>query len=466
MELLLSMCILAALAWGIVFQRLTGLWGCLLATLVTGTIFGHSFFHLSAFTFDRLLLAFCIVLFVLWLFHGKNQPKLMNSGDYVVAFFVAAMALTTFMHPLQETETSPTSKLLFFFLVPVAMYLLASQIKITERHLRWMFVVFAALGVYLSITAVAEKMDWPWAIFPKYIVNTPQTEFLGRGRGPLLNPSGNGILMSLALSSALVLLLNVKGWQHIAISGLVPVYLLGIVCTMTRCVWLGGVATMLACTTAMMPTRWRVPMLVFMSGFATLGLFVSPSTLMNFKRDKGVSVEYMRQSAELRPILAVVAWKMFQDRPLTGCGTGQYMAVAKNHLSDRNVNMPLERARPYVQHNIFLAMLVENGLVTIIPFCVLLIIWTIWALQLWWSQTIAFEHRQLALVFLGTFIAYLCNGVFQDVLIIPMINSYLFFLAGCLRNSIHQLQPLHVWSGRTERDYSKPHNLHSALTPR
>jgi O-antigen ligase len=254
-----------------------------------------------------------------------------------------------------------------------------------------------------------------------------------------LNPSGNGILIALALSSAMAMLLRCKSWNFKFVLLSIPIYLIGIVCTMTRCAWMGGMAALVACAIAMTPKKWQPRALGFVLTFGIVGMSASANNLLSFKRDKAVSVEQMRQSAELRPILAMVAWRMFQDRPLLGCGTGQYKSVAKHYLYDRNTALPLEKVRPYVQHNIFLALLSENGLLGLVPFCVLLVIWSLWAWRLWHCATVGLEYRQVGLVFFGTLLAYLFNGMFQDVLIVPMINSYLFFLAGCVRNSIAHL---------------------------
>ena len=40
------------------------------------------------------------------------------------------------------------------------------------------------------------------------------------------------------------------------------------------------------------------------------------------------------------------------------------------------------------------------------------------------------EVRTVGMLMIGTFAAYLCNGMFQDVMIIPMVHMFLFFLGG------------------------------------
>lgn len=443
MEALLLPIALACLVWGLVYFRRTGLWGILIGGIIAGTVFGYNFLHVSVVSLDRAVLAISVGLYVVYRVWGYAQPKAWNAGDSMFAGFLGAMVLTTLIHPLSGGAS--LSKLLFFFLVPATAYWVARNLPLNQVTLRWMYIAFAILGVYLSVTSVAEKTEMYWAVFPKYIADPNFTEFFGRGRGPLLNPSGNGVLLTVTLSCALVLPAIERGWTRWMWVSTWPIYMLGIACTMTRCVWMGGAVAMLGILTALCPSRWRVPLLVFAVGIGSMGVIAKSQSLVGFKRDKNVSVEDMKQSAQLRPLLAMIAWKMFQEHPWTGVGTAGYLDNAKYYIQ-RDVDMPLEKARPYVQHNIVLGLLVENGLLGTIPFCAMLAIWSWWGWKVWRTESIAFEMRLLGLVFLGMMAGFWANGMFQDVLIITMINTYLFFWGGCIRNAASQLQPQSRWA--------------------
>ena len=434
MELLLALAIPALLVWAITYVRLAGIAGCMLAALLIGTVFGHPFFHVSVVTFDRLILGGCMSLFAAYQIRRWNQPIRWTNADFAFLFFIAAMLITTMIHPAQGGFTEPASKLLFFFLLPAMAYVIASQITLSPAQLRAAFAGFALLGIYLAATAVAEKMNWQWAIFPRYIASPKYEEFLGRGRGPLLNPAANGILLTLALACAAMIAMWYKQLRRATVLATLPIYLVGILCTLTRSVWLGCAAAIAGLLFTLLPRYLRIPAAMAALSVASLGTFVDVKELLSFKRDRNVSVEQMRESAQLRPILAMVAWKMFSDHPLLGCGTNQYMDHAKLYLSDRNTELQLQKARPYVQHNMFLAMLVENGLIALIPFCVLLFHWSLWSWELWKREHLAIEYRQLGLVSLCLLASYIINGMFHDVLIFPMINMYVFFIAGCVRN--------------------------------
>ena len=440
MELLVLLGVPAMLAWCVVYLRFAGIVGCLIATLLAGTVVGHPFFHVSVITLDRLILGASVALFVGYQIRGWNQPRIWSPADLLFTFFIFALILTTVVNPSAGDRAGPFSKLIFFFLLPAVMYAVGSQVALTPKQLRMMYVSFAVIGMYLALTAVAEKLDWKWAVLPTYISDPKFAEFLGRGRGPLLNPAANGILLTLSLCCGLMPLLWFQGIRQLYVLATVPIYLVGIFCTMTRSVWLGCAVALVSITVAFVPTRWRFALALAVLGCGSLAVLVDVKELLTFKRDRNVTVEQMSESASLRPILAMVAWKMFQDRPLLGCGTNQYLATAKNYLFDRSTNLPLEKVRPYVQHNMFLAMLVENGLIGLIPFCCLLVCWTHWSWQLWNSSQLAIEYRQLGLVSLGLLSTYIVNGLFHDVLIFPMINMYMFFIAGSVRNCALHLQ--------------------------
>ncbi len=86
-----------------------------------------------------------------------------------------------------------------------------------------------------------------WAlVFPRYIVSDAQAEFLGRGRGPFLNPVGNGMFLCAGLFSLLMFWPRVRRYGKVSVLLLTLVYLAGIYCTLTRVVWLAAAGGLLA----------------------------------------------------------------------------------------------------------------------------------------------------------------------------------------------------------------------------
>jgi O-antigen ligase len=290
----------------------------------------------------------------------------------------------------------------------------------------------AVFAAYLCLTAIAETHQ-AWAlVFPNYVGSPEVREFLGRGRGPFLNPAANGIVQVVGLCAALMAWPRLNRPGKLLLLATLPLYAWGIYSTLTRSVWMGAGLALLIVMALVTPRSWRLAVLGTAMLASVAIVAASWEHVGAFKRDKDVSVEDVAESAKLRPILAAVAWRMFLDRPLLGCGYGQYSQESAPYFADRTIDLPLEKARPYVQHNVLLALLTETGLLGMGLFVALLASWTRTAWRLWRTQSAPLWARQMGLLFLTFLCAYLTNGMFHDVSIFSTVNMLLFFLAGAI----------------------------------
>jgi len=425
---------IVALIWGALALRHGGLLAGCLAVILAGSCFGHAFFHVSAgplpITIDRLLLAGLLAVFVVGCRTSLVEPKPVAAADWVLGLLMLALTLSTLTHDWRGDGAQPAATLLFFFGLPVVLYWLARQSQLDQRHLRLLFGFFALFGVYLAGTAIAEKLQLWSLVYPRYIASPAHAEFFGRARGPFLNPVGCGLYLTCGLVSTLFAWPRYGQFGRAAVLSAAALIVLGIYCTLTRSVWLGmglGVVLILALG---VPKNWRLPLFVSLAIGATGLAAIKGSSLASFKRDKDVSVHDMSESAKLRPILATVAWRMFQDRPLWGHGFGQYKHEDMNYWRDTTSNLPLEKAKPYVQHNVFLALLTETGLIGLTLYLTLLGLWTRDAWRLWSCSSRGLVERQVGLLALVVLASHATNGMFHDVSIIPMSNMLLFLIAG------------------------------------
>jgi O-antigen ligase len=421
---------ITGLVWAIVLFRYGDLVAGCLAVLLVGSVFGHAFFHVSVITADRLLIGGLLGTYIVYRRLDLADPKQIEKSDLAVFLFVAVLAFSTLTSNWRLNGTQPLATLLFFFCLPLVMYWIGRQAKLTERSLLTIFGFLAVFAVYLGLTAVAETRQWWALVFPKYIASPSYAEFFGRGRGPYLNPVGCGLYMSAGLFGA------VQWWPRLRVVGrgvvllAAGIILLGVYCTLTRSVWLGAAIGLIMIVGLSIPKSWRIPMVMAIV-IAGLAVGVSKRDKLNkFKRDKDVSVKDMSESVSLRPVLAMVAWKMFLDHPLFGCGFGQYKEHDIEYLDMVVGDLDLEKARPYHQHNVFLAMLSQTGLLGFGAWMIMLGLWTRNAWRLWSSRQAPLWARQHALLFLALLAAYSFNGMFHDVSIISMVNMLLFFVAG------------------------------------
>ncbi len=425
------------LIWGTVVFLRGGLLGGCLAVLLAGTCFSLPFLKIEMgplpLTADRVLLALLVVQYVLWRRWGWADPKPLGKPEILLLAFVGMMTLNTLSFDWQADNCQPVSRLIIFYLMPAAVYWIARQAKISQRALLTVFGCFAVFGIYLALTALAEYFKLWWLVFPPYIVATAtedKLEFIGRGRGPLLNPVGNGILLSVCLGGALMWWPRLNRAGQLALLAIVLLLAAAIYSGMTRSAWMGGFLALALAVGLALPWSWRLPLL---GGGVLAAVLVAAThweSLMAFKRDKTLSAEQTAESVELRPILAMVTWHMFLDRPLFGCGFSQYATEHRNYVSDRSTDMPLERGRDYIPHNVFFSLLTETGLVGLGLFAAMAVFWTRDAWRLWRDAALPLWVRQQGLLTMIALGAYFVNGMFHDVSVVPMANMTLFFLAG------------------------------------
>lgn len=442
---------IAALIWSILFVRKVGLLGGCVMAILMGSCFGYDFMHVDAgpigVTFDRLFVVFLLLTMGIHAWQQQTTHSRWSYRDGLFLLFVGLLVVNAAIVRWSTGDTTGLAKVLFFFVMPSLLYIIVRQSPFDERSLYNVLTTFAWFGLYLSVMSIAEKCGWWSLVFPRYIVTAGYDEFIGRGRGPFLNPAANGIYITLGLCSLVLVWRNCSRSMQLLLIPTAVVFMLGLYCTLTRCAWLGGALAVLIAVAATVPRRWSIAFVA--SSIVAASLFVATqwSSLQAFKRDKHVSVSAMKSSASLRPILAKVTWRMFLDRPFLGYGVGRYLHHYEDYLGDGSDSLPLEQAKGYVPHNIFLAVLVEAGLPVMMLFVLVLVVWAKTALDLARRPDHDSMPRAYGVLFLAVGAAFVVNGMFHDVLIIHMVNHLMFLLAGITQ---------HLVAHRDSRNHALP----------
>jgi O-antigen ligase len=288
------------------------------------------------------------------------------------------------------------------------------------------------VGAYIAVIGFFEARGWYSLVFPRYIGDTKVWEFLGRARGPMMNPSANGIVLTLALSFAVLRAYYGTRLQTMIYGLLSLVILVGVYSTLTRGVWIGAVLAVVAMFWRSTP-RW-VKVLGLMSAviFGSMAAMGLKDQLLNMKRDKNLSAEDSAKSIELRPLLAIVAYEMFKDAPFVGHGFNVYMKASREYIQRPGYDLPLEQALGYMQHNIFLSSLVDTGIIGLAIFAWLLARLARSAWRLGNHERVDPVYRIVGLGMIGSMSGYFLGGMFQDVVVMPMIQLYLLFFSGIL----------------------------------
>jgi O-antigen ligase len=426
--------------------------GCLLVMLA-GTCFSTDFFVLDMgplkLTLDRVLWCVVILQYLVWRWQGWHDPKPLKTSDQWLFLFVGYLALRTFTSDWSSNNSAPLLHLVLWYVMPLGIYWIIRQSNLSRQAVLTVLGCMAAFGAYLAIIVVAEKFEAYWLVYPQYIVTSmadKKAEFVGRGRGPLLNPMGTGILVVACWCAMLLWSSHWRGvWRALVVPWSV-LMAMAVYCSMTRSVWMGAGLAIAVVAGATVPRHWRIPVLGGAMLAAVLVAATNWERIVAFQRDRNLTAKETADSVRVRPVLAAVAWNMFRERPWFGCGFDQYANEHKYFLADRSTDLVLEKVRGMAPHNVFLAMLTETGLVGLALFAGLLVLWARDAWRLWRSPCAPLWARQQGLLFLAVLGAYLANGMFHHVVYVPAIDMLLFLVAGITAG----LQPWAVAStGRT-----------------
>ena len=448
MELVSLLFVIAVVIWGLAICRHFG--GKLvlfhpipvigMLVVLTGSVISSDFWSLRMgplpITIDRILVGVLVCVFLArYLVHIEDRRQV-NRLDFAMIFMIVILTISTVTHDMTLLKNLPPSRLLFFYLMPLAVYGVVRSGLLGTNDLKLISVMFVGLGIYLALTAIAETRGWSALVFPSYILTSEFTEFLGRGRGPFLNPVSNGLFMITGFCCALMWWPTADRFRKIAIAVVAFLLAIGIYCTLTRSVWL---ALIVACAWFIwFPASRRLKMVMMVwSMLAVLALLpLYGDKLLSFKRDKEVTQNQMEKSAQLRPLFAIVAMNMVQDRPFLGCGFGQYSRAKYPYLKDPHSGKPLTSTRGLMQHNIFLAYVTETGLLGLMSLLLVIGMMARASLVVWFNRELPLWPRQFGLLLLTLLSCDMINGMFHDVSIIPMANMLLFFLAGITNNIV------------------------------
>ena len=452
MEVLLLISVIAVAVWSIALLRLPtaaslvkfarGLdpvYVLALIAIVTGIVTGYELMHVKvgplSVTVDRLFVGAMVVLFAACVWMQRESVRPLNRIDLAVIIATLMLGFSVFFtNDFRFRGFTPVSRFLFFHLMPATIYFVVRNVRVGAAEIRLTLGALCVVGSYLAVTAIAETRNAAWLVYPRYIMSPDFPEFLGRGRGPLLNPVSNGVLMVVALYCGLMCWKRDQPRRQIIIAVFSIVMLGGIYATLTRSIW----ATMV-CISGLaiwfrsdQVTRGK---LMIVGTLAGILLFpVIGHKLTSFKRDKEVSVADMEKSAQLRPLFLKVAWRMFQDRPMLGVGLGHYPIEKYPYLQDPTSSSPLSATRGYEQHNVFLAYLTETGLVGTIPLLIMLTLFFRASWRLYHDPDAPEFARRAGGLGCAMAIAYIMNGLFHDVSVIPMAQTMLLFTAGLVTN--------------------------------
>ena len=265
-------------------------------------------------------------------------------------------------------------------------------------------------------------------VFPKYISDPKVGIHFGRARGPMVQAACYGTVLAFCLLAAWTWRPKLSRPGQLLLLATLPLFAGAIYFTYTRSAWGEAVLGLMVVLGLTLRGRWRVGVLGSIAACGLLLAVANWDSLLGFKREQ--SADETRKSAHMRGSFAYASWLMFQDRPLWGCGFGQYRREVLPYLSDRSSDHDLESIRGYVHHNTLLCLLVETGLIGTLVFLGILGGWARAAWQLYRSPQTPPWVKTQAVLLLAVLVTHFCQLMSRDVTYTAIENMVVFFLAG------------------------------------
>ncbi|MFK5582848.1 O-antigen ligase family protein [Ornithinimicrobium sp. LYQ131] len=205
-------------------------------------------------------------------------------------------------------------------LIPFAIYLLAPLVYSTPERRRVLLGGLTLLGGYLGVIALMEGLNLYQWVWPQYIYN-PESPHFGRAGGPARQVASNGLqLMGCGLAAAAFAMDSRRRRESVPALIIAALCLFGTFFTMTRSIWIGVAAGLVAALILDRRTRKLL-------GWGSVGLvsaLLLALLLQPDLRDELNSRLSDSRSAFDRLNANSAAFRVLLARPLEGVGFNQF----------------------------------------------------------------------------------------------------------------------------------------------
>jgi O-antigen ligase len=320
----------------------------------------------------RLVFAFIWIVFLLEVAMGGRRLLPATRTEPVMVLTVAVIMISVY-----TSGNVFMRRILNGFAIPYAMFVVGKNVFHDREGLRKFIFWFAVpLSIYFPINHIFEHFRMTQFVFPKFILSPEiagrEVQWGGRTMGVFLNPAATGMATVSAFVLSLYSLSKLKGvlpritsWF---LTGITPI---AIFFSYTRSVYLGFFLAMAMLLT--MSRKLKLFGLVIIVAIA-LGILGNWSNVTTGERTSGGLAT--RETAVGRLTLLHASLAMFADRPFFGVGFGNFVDYAQPYVAEvRSTVLGYRQSwigHNVSQHNHFLQILTEMGLVGFVP---LVLVW-------------------------------------------------------------------------------------------
>lgn len=415
--------------------ELTGFFNMTVPRLIfLGAIMGYGLYFLLHRRRIRFDLAILWAMLVLVLYVGVN------------------IHLTGWTAQTQEIVAAPYFRFLGSLLLPFVMFFLLYNVGSSEKHIRRALIFITIYGWYalyigyMQWIALHHSPDVRAFIWPSYINDPTFGLMFDRARGAFSIASPQAVFLTVLFFVDMFLLRKITGIYRVALIAQAVLIPAAIFFTGVRSAFVAFIACSFVWT--LMSSRRRfawakagVLVIVLVIGVAVMWERLATS-------DRSAGGVAARGPIVSREILVHRTWEIFKEAPIVGVGFGHF--VDKVYAMERD---PTALAGMYtgvlVQHNLFLNMLAETGVIGLI--LMVIVFWLLFSqsLKLYRklpSDASGFLSREFVVLFWVVMVNYLTDATFRDPLW-DVFSTALFWCFGAyivFCNRLLEAQPIEL----------------------
>ena len=375
---------------------------------------------------DRLALGLLVLTFLFthktpsWARRGRVAEVLL------IAFGCISLVSCYTAGTMSEANNRYVSTIFNFIWIPTALFMVTRRLSLDRSTLQLLLWPILVLGLYLGITGVLEHYDVRSLVYPGYIMEPQLGVHFGRSRGPFLQAAVFGSVLVVILAGGLWYATEFKKpWTWIAmLCMLSSVYF-----SYTRSCWVQlGASLAVLCLRGSGTRRYAF----VLTGVLLVVAFSGVTSKLSFWEDSLFS----RRDGPIddRRNIMHASVRMFLDRPLFGFGYGTFERENDSYF-EQLPGVEL-RGDGEGNHNTFLGLLAELGLVGTVPY-VLALTSMGWACYRLFRMGDGAEPyaREFGLVALAALVGFLVAAQLIDVRFFAFYNALVF----CLTGAAHSL---------------------------
>jgi len=315
-------------------------------------------------------------------------------------------------------------------LVPFVLFAIAPVIFGDRRSRDLLIKTLAVLAIYLGFTAVFEIVGPHALVFPRYILDPSVGIQFGRARGPFVESEADGMTMAMAAFAAGLGLARFRGGWRLVCALACGIAAVGVLLTLTRSVWIGASAAVLAMFILAPALRKFLIPLVISGVIGVLALLATVPGLSDSVSGRADSAGPVYDRLNTN----AAALRVIEAHPLFGIGWSEFIAQAADWVRQAP-NYPITAIHIEV-HNVFLGRAAELGLIGAALFVLCLLAGPVAAVfrrgpahEPGQTNDCAPDRGAWRIVMLGTGIVWL-SAALVSPLPYPLPNSLLWLVAG------------------------------------